>query len=225
VVYYDQRGCGKSEKSNCYTWREHIQDLKRVIRTFSKGKKVILAGSSWGTSLALLYAYALPEDIKAIILSGTFQWWGNGNVDRSCYYYTQRTLLKKDTFHYRSLKYGFEIPSSTVANKSLMEKIIKEQKILEIHTVSRAIALKSLHDAPGLNDLEKIKVPILIFKGTGVCDAKNQMLQQIKDGANQFTGVLQKLEVYTITEACHDPWFTHTEEFFAKSIEFLERVK
>ena len=40
VVYYDKRGCGKSEKAECYSWREHVQDLKRIIETVSKNKKV-----------------------------------------------------------------------------------------------------------------------------------------------------------------------------------------
>lgn len=42
VIYYDQRGTGKSGKADCYSWKEHVRDLKRLITQISDGKKVIL---------------------------------------------------------------------------------------------------------------------------------------------------------------------------------------
>lgn len=32
VIYYDQRGCGKSGKAARYLWQDHVSDLKRVIQ-------------------------------------------------------------------------------------------------------------------------------------------------------------------------------------------------
>ncbi|MEX0883250.1 MAG: alpha/beta fold hydrolase, partial [Cyclobacteriaceae bacterium] len=61
VIYYDQRGCGKSERADSYAWQEHVNDLNKIINCFSKGEKVVLAGSSWGSILAILYAYTHPE--------------------------------------------------------------------------------------------------------------------------------------------------------------------
>ena len=76
VIYYDQRGCGKSGNADEYRWQDHVSDLRRVKNHFSKDKKVVLAGSSWGSILAILYAYSFPEDIKGLILSGTVRWMG-----------------------------------------------------------------------------------------------------------------------------------------------------
>ncbi len=225
VVYYDQRGCGKSEGSDCYTWREHVRDLKRVKNTFSGENKVILAGSSWGASLALLYAYTYPGDVRAIILSGTFPWPGKGLAKRNCSYYKALYRSAKDRFYYRSLKYGFHIPVSALADKDRKEKMMKEQKLIETHTLSQSMTLKSLQDAPGLQDLKKIKTPVLIFEGTGLCDPRNPILKNMKDGARQFVGILPNLEVYTVKEACHDPWFTHPGYFFKKAIEFVEGIE
>ena len=74
IIYYDQRGCGKSEAAETYIWQEHLKDLHRVIKQQSNGNKVYLAGSSWGSILALLYTYSHPEDIKGLILSGLVSW-------------------------------------------------------------------------------------------------------------------------------------------------------
>ena len=61
VIYYDQRGCGKSKDAGSYVWQERVKDLKRVVNTVSKGKKVILAGSSCGSLLAMAYTYSHLE--------------------------------------------------------------------------------------------------------------------------------------------------------------------
>jgi pimeloyl-ACP methyl ester carboxylesterase len=77
VVFYDQRGCGLSEPAARYRWQDHVGDLDRVINHFSPGEPVILAGSSWGSTLALLYALEHPERVHALILSGTPTWASN----------------------------------------------------------------------------------------------------------------------------------------------------
>jgi proline iminopeptidase len=76
VIYYDQRGCGKSDSATSYTWQDHVADLKRLIATLAKDQKVFLAGSSWGSLLAILYAYTNPNDVKGVILTGTVAWLG-----------------------------------------------------------------------------------------------------------------------------------------------------
>ena len=74
VVYYDQRGCGANPGDGDVTWQAHVADLDRLIRRLSKGRKVFLAGSSWGAELALRYAYAHPKSIDALVLSGFVGW-------------------------------------------------------------------------------------------------------------------------------------------------------
>ena len=70
VVYYDQRGCGRSGAAAPYGWREDVADLDRVVRRVSPDRPVVLAGSSWGPWLALLYARAYPQRVRALVLSG-----------------------------------------------------------------------------------------------------------------------------------------------------------
>ena len=87
IFYYDQRGCGKSDTAQSYTWIDHVQDLKRIKETLSKNDKIILAGSSWGAELALLYSIYYPDDLKALILSGFCEWTGTNTkkIDLNSY--------------------------------------------------------------------------------------------------------------------------------------------
>ncbi|MCU7551177.1 alpha/beta hydrolase [Chitinophagaceae bacterium LB-8] len=213
VVYYDQRGCGKSQKAACYSWREHVEDLKRVINAFSKGKRVILAGSSWGSMLAFLYAYTYPDDVKAMILSGTVTWRGQNMTTRDCSVYKPSNINPErdnDSTTFMSfIRYRTYSDTSSYTDLN---------KTLEVHSFNRRFTEASLIDAPKLNDLRKIQEPVLIFQGTGNCTGH-------QDAAKQFIGMLSNLEVYPIKDACHDPWYTHTEEFFKKCNEFIKKVR
>ena len=225
VVYYDQRGCGKSEKADCYTWKAHVEDLKRVITTFSKGKKVTLAGSSWGTILALLYAYTYPQDIKAIILSGTVAWPGKGTSLKDCSLYKpdyrEYLRLGVDTaLQYTSMKYKYTIKAPQVPDSAFFRKV-KEDKLFTSPFYERVATLNSLKDAPTLSELKKIEIPTLIFHSSGKCDEKYAYQ---KDASDQYT-ILPKAEVFTVDGACHDPWFTDSKSFFGECIDFISKLK
>jgi pimeloyl-ACP methyl ester carboxylesterase len=74
LVYYDQRGCGRSTMRGPHRWRQHVADLDALVARESPDDPVILAGSSWGSHLALLYAHGHPSRVEALILSGLAPW-------------------------------------------------------------------------------------------------------------------------------------------------------
>ncbi|MDI1464040.1 alpha/beta hydrolase [Catellatospora sp. KI3] len=77
VVRWDQRGCGRSERTGPYTIDRFTGDLDQVIDSVSDGP-VVLLGHSWGASLALFYALSLPHRVRALIYVsgvGTGQGW------------------------------------------------------------------------------------------------------------------------------------------------------
>lgn len=210
VIYYDQRGCGKSEKAECYSWREHVADLKRVITERAKGQKVILAGSSWGATLALLYAYSFSKDVKGLILSGTYNWIGKGEAAKDCAAYLPTTSFAqhpRDTFRYISLNY--------VAGEAS-----EKEKRIESHTIAHSMTVNSMIDAPVLSQLKTITPPVLLFKGRGRCPEI-----PIKEGSDLYKAILPNVEVYSILNACHDPWLSHTEEFFTRCNEFIKELR
>lgn len=74
VVFYDQRGCGLSErldKSAYSAVQVYIDELDGVINHYKQNpsQKVILAGHSWGAMLASAYVNQYPSKIEGLILA------------------------------------------------------------------------------------------------------------------------------------------------------------
>lgn len=215
VIYYDQRGCGRSAHAESYHWKDHVQDLKRVVRTVSKNRKVILIGSSWGTILALLYAKTYPDDVKGMILSGTVTWHGE-SMDSVWY--------KKYHFH----------PSKE--NPRLVPRKISEKKIVNIKqadggyitdtiSIERDLpimegnpmveTLYSIDTAPLFKDLSKIQTPVLLLTGA------QKSCREVAEG---YAAILPNSQVFATPHGCHDPWINNPEIFFTKCGEFINNL-
>lgn len=71
VVFYDQRGSGRSLRpiSREYGLAAQVSDLDAVRRAMG-AQKVVLVAHSWGTVVALAYAFSNPDDLDAIALIG-----------------------------------------------------------------------------------------------------------------------------------------------------------
>ncbi len=74
IVLYDQRGAGGSsplgELSN-NTTQHLVADVER-LRAHLGIERWVVFGGSWGSTLALAYAQAHPERVKALVLRGIF---------------------------------------------------------------------------------------------------------------------------------------------------------
>lgn len=70
LVFYDQRGCGRSEESTdkAYSIQEEIETLEE-LRTHLGIEKLNLVGESWGSMLALSYACAYPTHVNKLFLT------------------------------------------------------------------------------------------------------------------------------------------------------------
>jgi proline iminopeptidase len=72
VVFYDQRGSGASPRSPSrdYTLATQVADLD-AVRTAVGAERVILVGHSWGTVIALAYAFEnAPLYVSKVVLIG-----------------------------------------------------------------------------------------------------------------------------------------------------------
>jgi len=70
VIFYDQRGCGKTEfpkDTTTISTDNFVEDLE-AIRLELGLEKINLAGHSWGSTLALNYAKKYNENLKKLIL-------------------------------------------------------------------------------------------------------------------------------------------------------------
>lgn len=74
IILFDQRGCGRSKPhaSLINNTTDHlIADIERIRSHLNIGKCVI-AGGSWGSTLALAYAQKHPEFVSGLIVRGIF---------------------------------------------------------------------------------------------------------------------------------------------------------
>ncbi len=82
VVYWDQRGSGKSLDSDIprssMTVEQLITDLDELVEAVCKRvgqKKVVIFGHSWGSVLGVLYAARFPQKVAAYVGSGQLGDW------------------------------------------------------------------------------------------------------------------------------------------------------
>lgn len=74
IVLHDQRGAGRSRphaETRENTTHDLIEDIERVRKQLELGR-IILFGGSWGSTLALAYAEAYPENVSGMVLRGVF---------------------------------------------------------------------------------------------------------------------------------------------------------
>lgn len=74
IVFYDQLGCGNSDKPDdtSFWTLERFADELHQVRNALGLKKVHIIGQSWGTSLAVEYLLAKqPKGVVSLVLSGT----------------------------------------------------------------------------------------------------------------------------------------------------------
>ncbi|SNY59583.1 prolyl aminopeptidase Serine peptidase. MEROPS family S33 [Arsukibacterium tuosuense] len=74
VIYFDQRGCGRSkytERLHANTTAQLIADIEQ-LRSALAIEQFILVGGSWGSTLSLLYAIDNPQRVSRLILWGIF---------------------------------------------------------------------------------------------------------------------------------------------------------
>lgn len=74
LIAFDQRGCGRSQPFGCVqnnTTEKLVEDIE-ALRVFFNVDKWLLFGGSWGSTLALAYAIAYPENVSGMVLRGIF---------------------------------------------------------------------------------------------------------------------------------------------------------
>lgn len=204
LIYYDQNGCGQSGRVPPYDWRSHVDDLNRLINTLAPGKRVILAGSSWGSLLALAYTYQYPERVKALILSGVPGPTRHPTDSSPPWVPPSRNRL--DSVN-RGLPVGPGRPRPPLESRL-------QQRIKEDCADVGAIIGRSLLDAPWLGQLEKITAPALVIHGANPDQTPG-------DGGPRLAGKLPNAKLVTIQNAGHDPWLDQPQAFFNAANRFL----
>jgi proline iminopeptidase len=74
VIIFDQRGAGRSKPlgSLAANTTPHLVDDIETLRKFLSIDRLLLFGGSWGSTLALAYAQAHPQEVMGAVLRGIF---------------------------------------------------------------------------------------------------------------------------------------------------------
>lgn len=253
VVYYDQRGCGANPSSGELTWQVHVADLDRLIRRLREGRKVFLAGSSWGAELALRYAYSHPAGVDALVLSGFVGWPAPEGVARMV---APLPLVKLDTpkvaDHIPSSLFGtrWTSPDSAVLESQIeayIRRSVKEYGTVHVRRAGipgnrseRVYALQP--SAVGGDSAFAWRFPMdcvesglrtsLSRRGPPLAALFSIRTPTLvvsggqgfrSDGSIQLVGVLPQLTVRSIADGGHDPWHSRPDVFFRIVSSFLRK--
>lgn len=220
VIYYDQRGCGRSGRAESYHWRDHLADLDRVLDVLAPGERVVLAGSSWGTHLALLYALHHPRRTRALVLSGAPPWEYIERGRRSW-----PGMSPEDRAHMDSLARGLaagdrRAPDARCAamrgtNRLALGNDRAFRARFRLYSPEAWAATNaSMSTAPLLPSLRQIGVPALVVRGT-------RAPAHQPDGSEEIVRTLPNARLLTIRGAGHDPWYSHPGRFFGRARAFV----
>lgn len=126
MIYYDQRGCGRSESAKDYRLKRMIQDLEE-IRIHLHLDKVFLMGHSFGGIIATNYASVYSENVEGLILANATL-----NLKKSLKsqikFSNELTGEKVDSKHKSILLNSFAQAKNNLQSKGLEYKTLTDNK-------------------------------------------------------------------------------------------------
>ena len=75
IIMFDQRGCKRSKAEDIIALNDTkrtLKDAKRLLEHLNITEPVIVSGTSWGSTLALLFAERYPEQTKSLAVCSVF---------------------------------------------------------------------------------------------------------------------------------------------------------
>ncbi len=235
VIYYEQRGCGRSSRPQLdddYSMDTLVDDFNKLMNQIGV-EKVDVLGYSFGGELALEYAYTYPDIINKIILSGPSlifsdtvyetQIKGFKTVgDKELLEKIERETLKKNSLKEKWINVWSLVDSDTVDRFLFQNQLIakrnrklwQESGLNNTGLMMKALE-KNLSSSPLQNRLNKIKHDTLIITGvhdrnTGL-SISNIMKQEMPNST---------LELFQ--NSAHFPDLEEEELFVKKTLEFLK---
>ncbi|MEN0057101.1 MAG: alpha/beta hydrolase [Mucilaginibacter sp.] len=188
-----------------------VKSLSKFIHKFIKLKElsnITLLGNSLGGHVALIYVLAHPENVKAMVLTGSSGLYENafgGSFPRR----------ESIDFVREKVQYTFYDPA--VATDELVNDVYKvvndRQCVLRLLAMAKSAIRHNMK-----KDLHKINVPVCLIWG------KNDKITP-PEVAIEFDEFLPDSELHWIDKCGHAPMMEHPKEFNTLLTAFLEKIK
>lgn len=190
VIFFDQRGAGKSlpyGELNNNTTQNLAKDINKILAKL-KINKVLLLGSSWGSTMALYYAIRSPDKVKGLIIDGIFtasteeiNWQTSGAIN-TFYPDKWQNFIESVPKKFKTSPYEYYLKKSS-DNDSIYQIMKLQSSILKLDDEYTMPNIIDFDEIPGsielhylknnfflnpnylLENAHKIKVPVYIIQG------------------------------------------------------------
>jgi pimeloyl-ACP methyl ester carboxylesterase len=188
-----------------------VRSLSKFVHKFIKFKKlsnIILLGNSLGGHVALVYLTAHPENIRALVLTGSSGLYENAFGG---------SFPRRESIDFVREKVQFTFYDPAIATDELVLDVF--QTINDRHKVIRLLAMaKSAIRHNMKKDLHKITIPVSLIWG------RNDKITP-PEVAVEFNETLPDSELHWIDKCGHAPMMEHPEEFNILLKQFLTKLE
>ncbi|QTE37064.1 alpha/beta hydrolase [Mucilaginibacter gossypii] len=188
-----------------------VKSLSKFVHKFIKFKKlsnITLLGNSLGGHVALVYLTTHPENIKALVLTGSSGLYENAFGG---------SFPRRESIDFVREKVQFTFYDPAIATDELVLDVF--QTINDRHKVIRLLAMaKSAIRHNMKKDLHKITIPVSLIWG------RNDKITP-PEVAVEFHELLPDSELHWIDKCGHAPMMEHPEEFNTLLKQFLTKLE
>ncbi|MCA9332416.1 proline iminopeptidase-family hydrolase [Candidatus Saccharibacteria bacterium] len=231
VVFYDQLGCGKSDRPDnpeLWTIELYTEELN-VIRKALNLNTINLLGQSWGGTLALEYMFTKPKGVEKLILADPL-------VDTKLWVNEAKRLIKELPRWAADIMIEHEAKGTTDSFEYREAyAVFKKKHICQLEPYPKAMAKSDneagqpytvmwgpnettvtgvLKDWTSLDRIHEIKIPTLFISG----EYDEATPKQIEIAKNLLPG-----SEWVLMEGCsHTPNLEQPEKFMKNVSDFLK---
>jgi pimeloyl-ACP methyl ester carboxylesterase len=188
-----------------------VKSLSKFVHKFIKFimvSNISLLGNSLGGHVALVYLTTHPENIKALVLTGSSGLYENAFGG---------SFPRRESIDFVREKVQFTFYDPAIATDDLVQDVF--QTINDRHKVIRLLAMaKSAIRHNMKKDLYKITIPVSLIWG------RNDKITP-PEVAVEFNELLPDSELHWIDKCGHAPMMEHPEEFNVLLKQFLAKLE
>ncbi len=187
-----------------------VKTLAKFVHKFVKHKglsNITVLGNSLGGHVGLIYTLNHPEEVKALVLTGSSGLYENAFGG---------SFPRRESYDFIKEKVEFTFYDPATATKELVDEVYQmvndRIKVIKILAMAKSAIRHNMS-----KDIHNIKVPVCLIWG------RNDKITP-PDVANEFHQLLPNSELNWVDHCGHAPMMERPVEFNAYLKKFLDRV-